>query len=297
MKHRDQSRGRNVLLDIPSIKVIGKAGNIPWLNELYRLYKFGIDNALISDFIVHGSYGDFTNINFSDLEISVCWADPIESKSKVDHKKKYAFLKILNRLLITIDPLQHHGVFNLSPKICQNYSYRDLPLSAYDDSWCISGMQLGFNLNWSEREFMGLGQERLRATAFSLLLNKSTFFKYGFNLYSQKRFLSNIFMLPVFVYNSHGFPYSKKRCISDVEDLLPGFIVRLVEAASEIRYCWPESPPWFSHARRYLINQKIPGGKADRVAVNLFRNKKVSTSVAKIMTSKDFQELSLYTNQ
>lgn len=296
MNHREQSRERNVLLNIPSIKVFGKAQKFPWFNELYKLYQFGIDHDLISDFIIHGSYGDFTNTNFSDLEISVFWIEPIDSKVK-DDQKKYEFVKKLNDFIILIDPLQHHGAFNLSERICQNYSYIDLPLSAYDDSWSISGMQLHFNLNWHEREFIDLGQERLRATASSLLLNKSTFFKYGFNLYSQKRFLSNLFMLPVFIYNSLGFPYSKKKCIADVEDLLPEFITRLVGVASEIRSCWPESPPWFSHTRSYLINQKIPGGMADRVAVNLFRNKQVSVSVAEIMTSKDFEQLSLYANE
>lgn len=296
MNHRDQSGNRNVLLNIPSIKVSGNAQKFPWFNELYKLYQFGIDHDLISDFIVHGSYGDFTNTNFSDLEISVCWIEPTESKGKAN-RKKYKFLKKLNNLIILIDPLQHHGVFNLSRPICQNYSYRDLPLSAYDDSWSISGMQLHFNLNWHEWEFMSLGRERLRATASSLLLNKSTFFKYGSNLYSQKRFLSNLFMLPVFIYNSHGFPHSKKNCIADVEGLLPEFIIRLIEVASEIRSCWPESPAWFSRTRGCLINQKIPGGMADRVAVNLFRNKQVSVSVAEIMTSKDFQQLSLYANQ
>jgi len=296
MNHRDQSSNRSIILNIPSIKVIGKAEKFPWFNELYKIYQFGIDHGLISDFIVHGSYGDFTNTNFSDLEISVCWVDPIDLKGKID-QKKYIFLKKLNELIIQIDPLQHHGVFNLSSRICQSYSYRDLPLSAYGDAWCISGMQLDFNLNWDERAFMELGRERLRVTASSLLLNKSTFFKYGLNLYSQKRFLSNLFMLPVFIYNSHGFPYSKKRCISDAEDLLPDFIIRLIEVASKIRTCWPESPAWFSQARSYFINQKIPGGIADRVAVNLFRNKQVSVSVAEIMTSKDFQQISLYTNQ
>lgn len=296
MKNRDQPIDQIVLLNIPSIKFIRKTHEIRWFNELYKLYKFGIDNDLISDFIVHGSHGDFTSNNFSDIEISVYWAESICSIKKFD-QKLYEFLKNLNRLVIMIDPLQHHGVFNLSDRICQNYSYRDLPLSAYDHSWCFSGIQLNFNLTWDEHAFMTLGRERLKITASSLLSNKSTFFKYGFSLYSQKRFLSNIFMLPVFIYNSLGFPYSKKRCISDAEDLLPGFIMSLIEAASEIRSRWPESPPWFSQTRKYMINHKIPGGMADRVAVNFFRNKQVSVSVAEIMTSKDLQQLSLYANQ
>ena len=63
------------ILDLPTRKYI------PFISELQSLQVKLEGSRLVNDMLVHGSYGDFTFTNFSDIEITVLLnCDPIESK-------------------------------------------------------------------------------------------------------------------------------------------------------------------------------------------------------------------------
>ena len=279
------------ILKSPPIKAIRAKPELKWLKKLEFLYQHGKADRLIDDLIVHGSYGDFTFNTYSDLELTILWANDLSRHSIEFSPQQKTYIRKINQLLIDVDPLQHHGPFHLDQKSFIDYPLKELPLAAYSQSWSIGGVNKEVNLVWDEGQFSLIGKERLFHTINNLKAHKRHFFRYGYNLYSQKRFLSNLFMLPVFYYNSEGLALSKLEAISDVNSMLPQSIKDLVHIASCIRCCWPRQPIWSKCLRQYFIAETIPGGLPDMLLVNLFQNPGISRMIKRLVLHNAWKDL------
>jgi len=256
------------------LPVQGYSKKATWFNELESVYQIALTQNLLKDLVIHGSYGDFTQINFSDIELTLvidesCFFDANQARkfSKWYRKKMLPFI-------LKIDPLQHHGCFYLWKDFMSQYDEKILPSVAYQQCWSMSGQEFKLLSNTNDDDFRSDALTKYKSTLSSLLNYDKTFFRYGMNLYSIKRLLSNFFMIPVFYYQLHGQKINKRQAINKFKtDDAPVSFVDALEKASRIRDGWPKSEEWMKMFRRGVVRgYLIPGGRFDLVMVNCLQN-------------------------
>lgn len=252
-----------------------KLDKLEWYVQLKHIFDESNSKGLVDDIIIHGSYGDFTQTHYSDIEITIVISENCLSNREKIKSFQAWYRKKLIPFILRVDPLQHHGCFYLWKEFIDCYDSRIMPLVAYRHCWSMRGRTIEFNVNHNAN-LCTVFENRFENTINSLLDYHPRFFRYGMNLYSIKRLLSNFFMLPVYFYQSEGLMLNKPDAISKIksEKNLKSFHMALDEA-TKIREIWPKSKGWMTLLRRLTVTQQIPGGKIDRILVNLFRNRKI----------------------
>ncbi|MEM1040459.1 MAG: hypothetical protein AAGI12_13440 [Pseudomonadota bacterium] len=252
---------------------------LAWYDELNYIYGYGKKIGIVKDIIVHGSYGDFTFNNFSDVELTIFFSSEAEY---CNNKAIQSFYRLLNKFILSVDPLQHHGAFALGPKTVLSYDAADLPLEAYSNCWSMTGKRIFVKKAFRNSDCRSIGVKRLRDTVRSLENPDINFFKYGSNLYTQKRFLSNIFMIPTYLLNASGEMVSKKDSFSKYKIYNIPNTVQLIDCASQMRNTWPQKPQNFARARRTYSQYRMPVGRIDAIVGNFFRNHYVSRGIRQL---------------
>jgi len=245
---------------------------VRWATELYSIYTYATVNYGLTDIIVHGSYGDLTFTNYSDLELTLFFDEKIECiRKNIDRAKR-----IVNKFLVRADPLQHHSAFILTRNELQSYSESNMPVEAYSPCWSIAGRSIRLKLNWNPAEFRALSARRIDATIKGLRDYQSRFFTQGISLYSIKKLLSNLFMIPVYYYQEKGVYVAKREAIQRfLEEKTMPSLQQSIRRASFLRKNWPCSPGYIRCLRPLVVSGKIPGGKADLLLLSCYRNKEV----------------------
>jgi len=246
--------------------------NIAWFNDFLSVIQLGIQDNLIKNAIVHGSYGDATNTGFSDLELTLV----LSSRATSDHEKamrlKNWLKQRLNPLLLNIDPLQHHGAFFLWEDLLVNYNNAILPIKSYEKSWGVKEGLLGFQI---DKHGGSDSEQSFYITRESLKEYKIFFFKFGMNPYSIKRLISNILLFPAFFYQSKGFILTKPEAINKAMNEGVDVISDMIEAGTLIRADWKLPPEWLGTLRGSLKGVQIPSGKLDRIFSSLYTDSSV----------------------
>ncbi|MPX90678.1 hypothetical protein [Salinivibrio sp. VYel1] len=240
-----------------------EANGIWWYSELVKVFNYAQEKDLIKDIIIHGSYGDFSTTNFSDLEATIV----VNEKVFFDSSKKIAFSnwleKKFNKLIIRVDPIQHHGAFFLWDSLCKQYSEIILPLSSYNACWSLTGESVDV-FSYDDIESIAKeSRERLEKTLENLSNPWRNFFRFGFNNYAIKRYVSNLLLVPAFYYQSQGRVLNKKDAINQFEKDFPCTYYRSIYDASVIRDSWSKPPRLLGFLRASIISKKIPSGRFD----------------------------------
>ena len=242
---------------------------IEWIPLLSKIVLEARSKGIIDDLIVHGSYGDGTFNNFSDLDISIVLSNKMLLKQNGNHLCNFLSNKI-NPFLFFVDPLQHHGVFFLWKDIMKNYNELILPISAYKNSWSFSGLEFpirkGILLNLKDQK------KAYISTLNKLLQPNRYFFKYGMSPYAIKRLISNFLLLPAFYFQSQNKLISKDAAIKEMIKTGCKEIEIAFDSATTIRSEWPPSPIWLSRLRSLITVKKIPNGIVDYLFTGLYRN-------------------------
>lgn len=246
-----------------------------WYSHFNQILDKAIADRIIENAIIHGSYGDGTFTNFSDIEITLLISD--DSMKDGDYCVLFSnwIKKILHPFILKIDPLQHHSVFILWNNLILNYNDNILPTVSYSNCWSIKNTQLEFNVNSLHNNFSHTPFQ----VTISSLRNPSNFFKYGFNLYAIKRLLSNIALLPAFLYQSVGIMTSKPDAINKLLDEDMYMCNHVLKTITSYRESWPETPNWVSIPRIWFSNNNIPSGKLDLLFLSIYRNKNIETEI------------------
>ncbi len=124
-----------------TLKSDGKTICIPSIKKNRLQYPFyhkliAYNKALLkhdSHLIVQGSYADETNISYSDLDLVI-----------IGHLKKEVkeIKKEIERFLLEIDPIQHHGVFFINKNSLSDYWLMDLPIQTLEKARYFSETDL-----------------------------------------------------------------------------------------------------------------------------------------------------------
>lgn len=260
----------------PSIYELNEGNEIKFISRLELLLDQFERLCLADEIIVHGSFGDFTYNEFSDLEVTIVLSGNI-GRSQDEGRRHLANIRsLVNQVIVEVDPIQHHGAFFLSREQVESYSEAELPLCVYEKAWSLRDSTLGFNVVKSISELRGESRIKLLNTLKKLDNYEANFFNYGKGLYAIKRVLSNFLMVPVFYYQSKGIECCKSEAISKALEDFPQEYRQLIMVATQIRNEWPATPPWVRKLRSKLVRDRIPNGPVDLIAVNMYRNGRIS---------------------
>jgi hypothetical protein len=204
-----------------------------WLFERLEEYT-SIHPELIKNMIVQGSYGDFTNTEYSDLDVVV-----FLNQSVVENRKKRAQFKTILRkklmpLIYSIDPLQHHGVFLLWPGFCECYLENILPLVVYSRAWAVKQINMRFTCSSHK------STPRLPGLLRTILAEYKQV-KIPKNFYYIKRFTSHIMMVPCIYFMDRGTYLHK---VLSFAPFIRKFqtTAQLMSDVTEIRRKWRGAP-------------------------------------------------------
>ena len=137
-------------------------------------------------------------------------------------------------LIYSIDPLQHHGVFLLWPKLCDCYVESILPLVVYSKAWSVHKFEVGFRCSTKRTP-------RRTPNLIQTILKESRSLGGRVNFYHVKRLTSHIMMVPCLYYTDQGTYLHKA---SSFEPFIHNFpkAKQLLADVTEIRKRWPKKP-------------------------------------------------------
>jgi len=242
------------------------AHTIPWYKGLEGVYTAGHDLGFLKNIIVHGSFGDGSYCDYSDLDLTLVldqdgWT---EEKSKAFSRWNK---KVIFPFLVQVDPLQHHGAFLIWDDLVQNYSESILPFDSYHEkrSWSFVSQEILFRYT-PVIPGGDLSLNCCRAVANS----KNTFFKYGYSPYQVKRFLSNLMLIPAFYFSDLGNPVFKADSFEPFYREF-GTLSSPILRASELRQEWKGA----STLNRFAAHLTCRNYTSFRIAQNIFNSKLV----------------------
>lgn len=254
-----------------------KSHGINWFASFDAAFRRAQAKGLVTNIVVHGSYGDFTYTCFSDIEVTVVLTQLAVSQPSATRQLSSWIKNDLYQLILEVDPLQHHGAFFLWPDLLGSYSEAILPVSAYQKSWAFSRDAIVFKPRSTQSEIASISRARLRQTLFALLNYERKFFRFGSDLYSTKRLLSNFFMVPVYFYQSRGSLVSKRDALRNVvSDEFPEEFCAAMEKATLLRERWPKSSRLLGQLRRQLVRTKIPQCRMELILASLWRDAEIN---------------------
>ncbi|MGD7033802.1 hypothetical protein [Methylotuvimicrobium buryatense] len=262
-------------LKIPDIKNLPQSKSIFFLDSLKELDSYLSSLTIYETLIIHGSFGDFSFTEYSDLEITIVLGDVFCIKESTVSNQLVAINKMVNELIIKVDPLQHHGAFFINKYDISNYNESILPLCAYDNCWSLTSKEMEFTISNSVDDTKIVSRKHLELT-LDRLRNPELFFRYGIGMYSIKQLLSNFLMVPVYYYQSKGVLLNKKQAIHRFSEDFHEIFNSTLSIATYLRNTWPVSPNWIKLLRNHTIYEKIPQNKVDLILINLYKNKKIS---------------------
>lgn len=229
-----------------------KIDQISWYTRFLKIFQKGKQLDILQNIIIHGSYGDFTHTNYSDLDFTlVINEDALKNHNKLKQFREW-LSDCLYPILQIIDPLQHHGPFYLWKSLAENYSEDILPIDVYENCWAFEQIDLSFKYS---NTIIEPGKYMSIITLKKLTYSKKRFFARGYNMYEMKRFLSNLMLVPALYSRDCGKPVLKKdsfaKFYKDFENL-----ARPIEQASIIRDRWPKTP-WYYSFPSAISNKKM----------------------------------------
>ena len=189
---------------------------------------------LLSNVIFHGSYGDFTNVSYSDLDFILLVT---EDSLKLRHTRKRLRQIMLGEVfpfIYRIDPLQHHGAFWLWPALQRRYCQDILPICVYEKSWAVYPETVELNVMEIERAPRAPRLMELVEREYSYLVAHPK------DSYAMKCFLSHIMILPCLYFSDINQHMYKAQSFRPFYERFGG-LSRWVRTASRMRWLWPST--------------------------------------------------------
>ena len=232
LQNLSNNNGKITTVDIPELS---DTSSFQAHEKLRLALSQAKDENLVSNIIVHGSHGDQTSNNYSDIDMTLILDDEIFTLSNKLSKLQKWLRNDLLPVVISMDPLQHHGPFFLWPNLIENYTEEILPVDVYQNAWAMEPLTLSFSSKPSNK----IGNKAYRA--LKNLQDDSKFFHRGYTMYNIKRYLSNLMLVPALYWSDLGRPMFKGDSFEPFYKKF-GSAATSIQVASEIRQKWPVTP-------------------------------------------------------
>lgn len=271
-KNSEENEGNEELCErivrVPSFEQ--KSFEFEWIREIQSLFQEGLRCEVLENIIIHGSYGDNTHNNYSDMDLTLLLADSVwGDKKKMNLCEKWIQREVYP-FLYKVDPLQHHGPFYLWRSLMNCYDNSILPVDVYSDAWAVESTDLLF-----KAYVPTLKSEFLSLTTCEALLNSSErFFKHGYSLFAMKRFLSNLMLIPAFFYTDLGKGMLKAKSFEPFYNGFPK-VSRAVRAASAIRENWPA----LTRLHKMAVFFERFAFKSNKYGKRIFFNRRIESQI------------------
>jgi hypothetical protein len=200
--------------------------------KIDQLFDKGQRLNLLENIIVHGSYGDYTANNYSDLDITIMFQNGIFCDKSLLLKARRFVLRELIPLTLRMDPFQHHGPFILWPELLNGYDESILPTAVYEYAWASVEKDYTFHIpnSCSNKDKLYLTCDKVYSLGQASMKTR--------DLYLIKRFLSNVMLLPAFFQLAQGHPCHKATAYKRFQAEMGSFDA--LDLASKLRANWPD---------------------------------------------------------
>ena len=234
-------------------------------DKLMAVFSKAQSEDFVTNIVVHGSFGDLTSNNYSDVDMTLILDDNIFNSSNKLIKLQNWLRNDLLPVVITVDPLQHHGPFFLWPNLIENYTEEILPIDVYQNAWAMEPITLSFSSQSSDKR----GNKAYRA--LKNLQDDSKFFHRGYTMYNIKRYLSNLMLVPALYWSDLGKPIFKADSFEPFYKKF-GSAADPIKVASVIRQKWPLTPEKTFKATQ--LGSRVKGGL--EVARQLYHDESIT---------------------
>lgn len=244
-----------------------------WIHRrLERIVKQ--EQSLLQNIIVQGSYGDFTNNNYSDLDIILYLEQSVVENRKERRQLRRVIQKKLLPFIYSIDPLQHHGVFLLWPKLCNCYVQSILPLVVYSKAWSVRKFEAGFRCT-------AQNTPSRTPSLIQTILKESKSLGVPINFFYVKRLTSHIMMVPCLNFTDLGIYLHKASSFEPFIQKYPK-TEQLLADVTAIRNRWPQKPLPVFLMSLFNIGYHMFGKRYPQVCGFLYRSKWIQERVHRL---------------
>ena len=259
---------REMVIDIPSLADT----ELPsWHGRLGEVWTKARREKLVANLIVHGSHGDQTSNSYSDLDMTLILDDRIFGSLPQMNKLRKWLRNDLLPVVLSVDPLQHHGPFFLWNNLIDNYLEEVLPIVVYQHAWAMDPVKIAFRPLPSDTK----GDAAHRSLIS--LQDSSKFFSRGHTMYDMKRYLSNLMLVPALHWSDLGTPMFKGESFEPFYEKF-GSAANPIKEASVLRQKWPTTPEKIFKAVQ--LGSQVKGG------LELARQLYHDDSVSKILINE-----------
>ncbi len=197
------------------ITVSNYEGNNPVANNIADYLNIKAGDLIVGAY-VHGSVGTGEEVAYSDFDGLVILNDK-SLESAVELLRAVVALKETERMMLKMDPLQHHGWFVLTEADLSDYPENYFPHELFAHSKCLFGKN-PLNLNIRNEVNSKAFRKSFNHLSISIL-NKLENKKFLENRYVFKNFLSEFMLMPAIflqartgkgVFKKHSFGMAEK---------------------------------------------------------------------------------------
>ena len=208
-------------------------------------------DSLGATVIIQGSQSDRTTTSFSDIDL-VLFGDTTDSEQQ-------RLKKELDKLVLTADPLQHHGIFFYDIESQNRYSESVLPLATFKCATAIvKPVELCFQVINDKYSAASI----LRSFVFALRrFAKGESVMRG--MYDWKFKISQVLLVPALLAAVHGNYLYKGDSFSFAKNLYSSQAWATISRLTEIRSQW-KIPDQVETEHKYALDQGRVNGKAER---------------------------------
>ena len=188
-----------------------------------RLTSFG------AKLIVQGSYADSKITNYSDIDLVILY--------KPFNPEVLKIKKEIEIFLLSIDPLQHHGVFMIDITTFGFYWQMDLPVEVLKKAKYFGASETTLTITGVLEE--NIGSQKAVESILTVIIN---FLDKDFNqtgLWEWKFFLSDVLLLPTLILGSKGKYIYKRDSFLVAKEMFSKEAWYCIEKATSIRDAWP----------------------------------------------------------
>lgn len=245
-----------------SLNVPVYTGNNEYVRNMMK--QLSVVEADIVGAYVHGSLGNYDEIQYSDFDALVILKDDVLA-SEDRLVRCVRRLSKLRNIMVNFDPLQHHGWFVITESELLCYDESIFPLILFDNCKSLltsNGRQLSvYPLSGSITL-----QQHLYALATNII-KRIDAGNFPTNLYQLKTLLSEFMLLPaLYLQAINGTGIFKKDSFSAARKGFDADEWRIMDEISAIREQWVSQPNWLQHycltnficLRRLLVNLSSP---------------------------------------
>ncbi len=231
------ARKNNLLQSKTSIEIANAKNNgfyPDWFDKLEIIStRLETIDALL---IVQGSYADGMITNYSDVDLVIFYKTI--SPELIELKEE------LERFILDVDPIQHHGVFMIGKQKLSAYWQMDLPVEVISRGKCFGNTTKSLNFDSIISESLGpTTAVRSTLVAMEVFINRN-FEEVG--IYAWKLLLSQIMLIPTLFLATKNKSIYKRESFDLVKDYYSSKAWDVIVIASSIRKSWIDSSD-FNH--------------------------------------------------